>query len=92
MLSTAIFCLALAGLSSAQSTVSLLLLGADQMPLLASVVGSDATATTYAVICPSGTDASDCGIGEGLILTQGPATVAYTMDLSYANGTSTYTA
>jgi len=92
MLSTTIFGLAFAGLSSAQSTVSLFLAGTDPMPLLASVIGSDATATTYAVQCPPGTDGNDCGIGGGLILTQGPATVAYTMELIYENGTSIYTA
>lgn len=76
--------LGLAGMSAAQSTVSLFLPGFDNQTLVASVIGSDATATTYAVVCASGIpdddeDDEDCGLGGGLVLTQGPSTFAYTM-------------
>lgn len=34
----------------------------------------DATATTYSINCPPGTDSSDCGMGPGLTLIAGPKT------------------
>jgi hypothetical protein len=87
--------LAVAGFSSAQSTVSLFIPGADLQPLVASIVGSvqissclprdftdssqDATATTYAIQCVPGTDSSDCGISGVVTLTEGPSTAVYTM-------------
>ena len=39
----------------------------------------DATATTYAVQCKPGTDASDCGFPGVFTLTEGPARAAYTL-------------
>ncbi|TVY44861.1 hypothetical protein LSUB1_G001873 [Lachnellula subtilissima] len=77
---TVVFGLAIASISFAQiSTVSLYIPGADFQPLVASVVASDATATTYAVQCKPGTDASDCGFPGVFTLTEGPATAAYTL-------------
>ncbi|TVY42580.1 hypothetical protein LOCC1_G003946 [Lachnellula occidentalis] len=76
---TVVFGLAIASISFAQtSTVSLYIPGADTQPLVASVVASDATATTYAVQCKPGTDGSDCGYPGVFTLTQGPARAAYT--------------
>ncbi|GFF74930.1 hypothetical protein IFM61392_02656 [Aspergillus lentulus] len=73
--------LAAAGLVSAQNTVtSMLIYGADPQPLVASIVGSDATATTYSINCPPGTDSSDCGMGPGLTLVAGPTTTVLKMD------------
>lgn len=37
-------------------------------------VMQDATATTYSINCPPGTDSSDCGMGPGLTLIAGPKT------------------
>lgn len=74
-----IFGLALAGLSSAQtSTISLYIPGADTQPLVGSVIGSDSAATTFALQCAPGTDATDCGFPGVFTLTEGPATAAYT--------------
>ncbi|KAF4166924.1 hypothetical protein CNMCM6936_005833 [Aspergillus lentulus] len=73
--------LAAAGLVSAQNTVtSMLIYGADPQPLVASIVGSDATATTYSINCSPGTDSSDCGMGPGLTLVAGPTTTVLKMD------------
>ncbi|KAF7168846.1 hypothetical protein CNMCM5623_001788 [Aspergillus felis] len=73
--------LAAAGLVSAQTTVtSMLIYGADPQPLVASIVGSDATATTYSINCPPGTDSSDCGMGPGLTVVAGPTTTVLKMD------------
>lgn len=40
---------------------SLLLPGYDAQNIVASVIGADATATTYLLNCPPGTDSNDCG-------------------------------
>ncbi|KAE8370768.1 hypothetical protein BDV27DRAFT_119027 [Aspergillus caelatus] len=71
--------LAMAGLISASSSVtSMFLLGLDPQHLEASIVGNDATATTYSITCaPRPTvsvsddddDDYDCGLGPGLTLT-----------------------
>ncbi|KAI9927060.1 hypothetical protein ASPWEDRAFT_46539 [Aspergillus wentii DTO 134E9] len=71
----------LAGLVSAESTViSMFIPQADPQPLAASIVGNDATATTYSINCPPGTDGSDCGMGLGLTLIAGPTTTKQVMD------------
>ena len=81
MYSITIIGLALLSLSSAQRTVTLFLPGFDSMSLVASIVASDSKATTYAVQCAPGTDSNDCGMEDGLLLTQGPSTVAITTSL-----------
>lgn len=69
--------LAWASLSLAQSsTISLFIPGADTQSLVASIVGSDATATTYAFQCAD--PAGDCGFPEVVTLTEGPSRAAYT--------------
>lgn len=78
MLSITMFGLAFASLSSAQITASLYIPGADKMPLFASRIAVHSSTTTYAVSCAPGTDGSDCGIGGGILLTQGPSTAAWT--------------
>ncbi|PMD18758.1 hypothetical protein NA56DRAFT_647641 [Hyaloscypha hepaticicola] len=72
-----VFGLAFAGLSFAQNTmVSLFVPGADTQPLIGAVVGSDASATTYAIRC---IDDNTCGFPGGLTLTEGPSTAVYTI-------------
>ncbi|PYH94296.1 hypothetical protein BO71DRAFT_353573 [Aspergillus ellipticus CBS 707.79] len=72
---TFLLALATAGLVSAQSTVvSMFILDADPQPLAASIIGNDATATTYSVNCPPGTDSDDCGMGPGMTVINGPQT------------------
>nr|XP_001399150.2 GPI anchored protein [Aspergillus niger CBS 513.88] len=67
--------LAAAGLVSAKATVtSMFIYDTDPQPLAASIIGNDATATTYSINCPPGTDSSDCGMGPGLTLIAGPKT------------------
>ncbi|CAH0037703.1 unnamed protein product [Clonostachys rhizophaga] len=43
-------------------TTSLLLNDFGPQTLVADVLGADATATTYLLNCPSGTDSNDCGV------------------------------
>ncbi|KAE8156393.1 hypothetical protein BDV40DRAFT_281336 [Aspergillus tamarii] len=76
--------LAMAGLISASSSVtSMFLLGFDPQSLEASIVGNDATATTYSINCApsptaSATDDDDddyeCGLGPGITLTDASPT------------------
>ncbi|KFZ14291.1 hypothetical protein V501_03322 [Pseudogymnoascus sp. VKM F-4519 (FW-2642)] len=70
--------LALATVSAAQ-TVTLYVPGTDEQPLVASIIGSDATATTYAISCDPGASAQDCGIEGTITLTEGPTTAKYTI-------------
>ncbi|PYH82420.1 hypothetical protein BO82DRAFT_353672 [Aspergillus uvarum CBS 121591] len=72
---------AAARLVSAQTTVtSMFIYDADPQPLVASVMGVAATATTYYINCPPGTDSSDCGMGPGLTVIAGPQTTSYLME------------
>ncbi|KAL2815394.1 hypothetical protein BDW59DRAFT_153886 [Aspergillus cavernicola] len=60
---------ALATLAYTKSTVtSMFIFGADEQPLAASIVGNDATATTYSINCPPGTSSDECGMGPGMTL------------------------
>jgi len=87
MLSTIVISgLVFAGLSVAQSTISLYIPGADTQSLVGSIIASDATATTYAIECAPNTDGSDCGFNGAITLTEGPSTAVYT--LSEAGGAS----
>ncbi|KAJ4294854.1 hypothetical protein N0V88_005091 [Collariella sp. IMI 366227] len=69
-----------AGLAAAQSTtvVNLLIPAADPQAIVASVISADPTATTYYLKCPDGTDATDCGLADGVSVINGPSTLAYT--------------
>jgi hypothetical protein len=59
---------------AAESTVSLFLPYGDSMSLVAEVLGSSGSATTYRVNCVSAGD--DCGMpSSGLTLIQGASTV-----------------
>ncbi|KAE8451133.1 hypothetical protein EG329_004805 [Mollisiaceae sp. DMI_Dod_QoI] len=93
MHSTAILGLAMVTLSLAQtSTVSLYIPDADTQSLVASIVGSDATATTYAFQCAPGTDSDDCGFPGTYTLTEGPSTAVYTFPAEMdENGTVAFT-
>ncbi|PGH23232.1 hypothetical protein AJ80_02648 [Polytolypa hystricis UAMH7299] len=74
--------LALLGLASAAQTssvVSVFIPGTDTQSLVGSIIGNDATATTYLIQCAPGVDSSDCGMGPGLTLVSGPKTAALTM-------------
>ncbi|KAK3353594.1 hypothetical protein B0T25DRAFT_518630 [Lasiosphaeria hispida] len=77
--STLLLLPALAGLTLAQSTtvVTLALPFADSQKIEASVIGAGAAATTYFIACPSGTDDTECGLGDGMTVTEGPSTLAY---------------
>jgi hypothetical protein len=51
------------------ATVSLYLGGADQQPLVASVISANPSVTAYHIACAPGTDGSDCGFGPGANIT-----------------------
>ncbi|OWO99565.1 hypothetical protein B2J93_2610 [Marssonina coronariae] len=78
------------GLALAQtSTVSLYIPGADTQALVGSIVGSDATLTTYAIECaPSSTDGEACGFSGQFTLTENAASAKYTIPAELdSNGT-----
>ena len=71
------------GLALAQTTtITVPLVGFDQMTLHASVVSAKPAATVLALACPPGTDASDCGLFPAQILTYGPSTWNMDSELS----------
>ncbi|OJJ06177.1 hypothetical protein ASPVEDRAFT_45596 [Aspergillus versicolor CBS 583.65] len=58
---------ALSGLAAAESTVSLLLFAVDyDQDHVASIVTSDATATTYSLTCPTDVESHDCDVLNGI--------------------------
>ncbi|OBT86325.1 hypothetical protein VE02_07427 [Pseudogymnoascus sp. 03VT05] len=72
--------LALATVSAAQkATVTLFVPDTEEEPLVASIIGSDATATTYAISCDPAASAQDCGVEGTITLTEGPTTAKYTI-------------
>jgi hypothetical protein len=81
MLTSTFFSLALVGAASAQSTVQLFLIDTDPQSLVASIVASDATATTYQVQCPSNALGEDCGYPSPITVVEGPKTVSYSVSL-----------
>ncbi len=62
-------------LAQSTSVVSLILPDFDNQTILASVISVEATATEYLLACPSGEDATDCGLGPGVTFLQGPSTL-----------------
>ncbi|KAL4891185.1 hypothetical protein BDV59DRAFT_182717 [Aspergillus ambiguus] len=76
-----LFGLAMAVMVAAEKNLvtTMFVFNADPQSLVASVVSSDAAATTYSINCPTGTDSNDCGMGPGMTLIAGPKTT-YKMD------------
>ncbi|KFY09665.1 hypothetical protein V492_05401 [Pseudogymnoascus sp. VKM F-4246] len=71
--------LALTTVSAAQkATITLFVPGTEDDSLVASIIGSDATATTYAINCDSNADKA-CGVEGTITLTEGPKTAKYTI-------------
>jgi hypothetical protein len=85
MFPSVLLLLASAALSTAQSTtaspsgpvVSLFLPDTDPQQLVASVIGSSGSMTTYVITCPEGTDASDCGYSDPVTITEGASSLVY---------------
>ncbi|RDL33671.1 uncharacterized protein BP5553_08039 [Venustampulla echinocandica] len=75
--------------SAADSTTVLWLIGFDQQPVVASIVGSDSKATTYALACPT-PESEDCGVPTGFTITQGPSTLHYLQTMSDEGHVATY--
>ncbi|KAL2865385.1 putative GPI anchored protein [Aspergillus lucknowensis] len=65
------------------------ILDADEQPLAASIVGNDATATTYSINCPPGTPGDECGMGPGMTLIAAGETTSY---IFYSGEAFQYTA
>ncbi|KUI53097.1 hypothetical protein VP1G_00330 [Cytospora mali] len=67
---------ALVATTMAQSTsvTTLFLYGAEGDNIVGSVMSVAPGATTYFVNCAPGTDASDCGLGLGVTVVEGPST------------------
>ncbi|KAI9167059.1 hypothetical protein HJFPF1_03178 [Paramyrothecium foliicola] len=79
-----------AGVVAAQTTVDIFLPMADAQALDASIVGSDASLTTYKVTCPTTAPADECGMPlEGLTVSQGPSSWAMTYGMDDVDGVYT---
>lgn len=84
--SSPLLLLAGAALTAAQSAttaspsgpvVSLFLPDTDPQKLVASVIDSSDSMTTYLITCPEGTDASDCGYSDPVTITEGASSLMY---------------
>ncbi|KAH6900805.1 hypothetical protein B0T10DRAFT_471660 [Thelonectria olida] len=64
--------------AAAQTTVTVYFPAYSEDGLEASVVGVKDTVTTYALNCPDTAEEDECGMPDGLLLTFGPTTLAYT--------------
>jgi hypothetical protein len=74
-MTSALVLASLLGFAAAQTTtLSIPFYLADNQAIEASVVSANDAATTLALNCPSGTDASDCGLFPTMLLTYGPST------------------
>lgn len=79
-----------ASLAAAQDrqpiVTSLLLPYNDPNPFVATVMGVDASATTYAYTCASSISPDDCGMGTHGTVVQGPSTWQLTLSESDTDG------
>ncbi|KAL4900391.1 hypothetical protein BDW74DRAFT_161885 [Aspergillus multicolor] len=81
MIMKSLFLPALASLAYAESSVtSMFLLGFDELSIVASIAGNDATATTYSMTCPASVDEEECGMGSGLTVVEAGNAMTYQMD------------
>lgn len=66
---------AYAATSTANSTTStvidILLPMLDSQTVMASIMGVDATATSYFITCPTSESSVDCGLGSGMEVVEG---------------------
>lgn len=70
-----------AGLAAAAetTTVSVLMPLVPAETLLGSVISAGPSATTYTISCPEGIAETACGLPFGIVVTNGPSTIAYTL-------------
>jgi hypothetical protein len=81
--------LALLGASVAQSTVDLLIPFIEEPNIEATVIGQDATMTTYALACATDAAFEECALPyEDIIVSQGPS--AWGMEMSMDSHGATY--
>ncbi|KAF2442249.1 hypothetical protein P171DRAFT_433792 [Karstenula rhodostoma CBS 690.94] len=67
--------------------VSAIFPGADNQPLVGSIIEVKSALTTLAVACPSGTESEDCGMPEGgMTVTQGPSTAIMSTVIAEESG------
>ncbi|RAO72648.1 uncharacterized protein BHQ10_008660 [Talaromyces amestolkiae] len=90
MRSTTVAMALLSTVVAADTVTTIWLPGFDQQPLVASIIGGDATATTYSIACAAGTDPTDCGVATGFTMIEGPKTMSLEMvdgdkSLAYAD-------
>lgn len=52
---------------------------ADAQNVMGSIMGVDATATSYYLTCPTDTSSTDCSLGDGFELVEGPSVLAIHM-------------
>lgn len=58
--------------SASSSVVDIILPMLEPQTIMASVVGVDATATTFFLTCPTDAVSLQCGLGKGLEIVEGP--------------------
>lgn len=58
--------------TESSSVIDIILPMIESQTILGSVVGVDATATTFFLTCPTDSVSLQCGLGKGLELVEGP--------------------
>lgn len=68
--------------ANATSTMEVILPMLDSQTVMGSIMGVDATATTFFLTCPTDASALTCGLGDGIELVEGDSVleVHYTQD------------
>lgn len=74
--SLAMLALSSVALAAQTTTVSLILPLLDKQKLVGSIVDVDSKATTFAIMCPSGVDRTECGLTSSQTIIQGPSTLS----------------
>lgn len=59
--------------SATTSVIDIILPMLDDQAVMGSIVSVDATATSYYLTCPTGESSTDCGLGNGIQVVEGPS-------------------
>lgn len=72
--------------STTSSVIDIVLPMLDSQTVMGSIVGVDATATSYFLTCPTSESSLDCGLGSGMEVVEG----ASVLEVHYTEGAIGY--